>query len=83
MKENKISNIALSKFSKDFTRNKLFTEQKQNSAFKIVVPNVEIIICSETLAPSKLEQELILLERNYKSEFRARLNLNTAYTYVI
>ena len=72
MKENISLNCPAVKFSKTPFRNKLFTEQKQNSAFKIVVPNVEAMICCETLVPSKLERDLIQLEREYKSYFRGQ-----------
>lgn len=83
MKENISLNIPQAKFAKSSRRNQLFTERKQNSAFKVVVPDVEIMICCETLVPSRLERDLIQLEREYKSDFRTQANLTPNYNYVI
>ena len=83
MKENISLNLPTANIQRSFFRSKLFTEKKENSAFKLVVPDVEVMICYETLAPSTLEKDLVSLERDYKEDFRTFLNLNPKSHIVI
>ncbi|OMJ68432.1 hypothetical protein SteCoe_34123 [Stentor coeruleus] len=72
MKENINSNNSANKSMRNHIRNKLFTEQKVNSAFKIVIPDVEVMICYETLALSELEKNLVKLGKEYKNSRKLR-----------
>ena len=83
MKENTSSNNSSIKALRKIMNHKLYTEQKANSAFKIVIPDVEIMVCCETLAPSGLEKEIVSLGKEYKNDFKANFNPNTYYNYVI
>jgi hypothetical protein len=83
MKQNISSNIPSAKFSRKPHRNTLFTEPKHNSAFKLVVPDAEIMICHETLAPSRLENQLVELGRDYKSTLRLHFNPQDNINYLI
>ena len=83
MKENKSSNNSRNKALRKIMNHKLYTEQKANSAFKIVIPDVEIMVCCETLAPSSLEKDIVSLGKEYKNDFKANFNPSTYYNYVI
>ncbi|OMJ77952.1 hypothetical protein SteCoe_22346 [Stentor coeruleus] len=72
MKENISSNSSANKSMRNHIGNKLFTEQKVNSAFKIVIPDVEVMICCETLALSELEKNLVKLGKEYKNSRKLR-----------
>jgi hypothetical protein len=83
MKENTSSNNSSSKVMRKIMNHKLYTEQKANSAFKIVIPDMETMVCCETLAPSNLEKEIVSLGKSYKSDFTSHFNPSTYYNYVI
>lgn len=74
MKENISSNNFSTKTMRKNVNHTLYTEKKANSAFRIVVPDMETMLCCETLAPSNLERELVGLGKNYKNDFSSHFD---------
>ena len=74
MKENISSNNSSTKNMRKNVNYTLYTEKKPNSAFRIVVPDMETMLCCETLAPSSLDKELVNLGKNYKNEFKTHFD---------
>lgn len=74
MKENISSNNLSTKTMRKNVNHTLYTEKKANSAFRIIVPDMETMLCCETLAPSNLEKDLVSLGKSYKNDINSHFD---------